>query len=117
MKKVISISLIALVFFAFSCGGGKKPSVEMTAHVWGNCEKCKATIEKACVMDGVSDAVWNEDSKLLNMKIDTSLVSLDAVLNAVAKAGYDNDKYYADDYAYNKLPDCCQYDRRPFESK
>ncbi len=117
MKKVLSILSVASLFVAFSCGGGKTPAIEMTAHVWGNCEKCKATIEKSCVMDGVSEAIWNEDSKLLNLKLDTSLVSLDAVLNAVAKAGYDNDKFYADDYAYNKLLDCCQYDRRPFESK
>ena len=117
MKKASHITLLLLTLLAFSCGGGKSKSVEMAAHVWGNCEKCKASIEKACAIDGVSDVVWNEDSKLLNMKLDTSVVSLDVVLNAVAKAGYDNDKFYADDYAYNKLPDCCQYDRRPFESK
>jgi len=117
MKRTLSISILIVALMAFSCGGGKKSSVEMTAHVWGNCEKCKATIEKTCSIDGVSDAVWNEDSKLLNLKLDTSMISLNTVLEAIAKAGYDNDKFYADDYAYNKLPDCCQYDRRPFESK
>lgn len=117
MRKLLSIFIFAATFFVFACNGTKTPSVEMTAHVWGNCDKCKVAIEKSCSLDGVTEAVWNEDSKLLKLKLDTSIVTLNTVLQAVAKAGYDNEKFYADDYAYNKLPDCCQYDRRPFEAK
>ena len=115
MKRLIPFFIVFVLLL--SCNEGKKPAVEMTVHVWGNCDKCKAAIEKTCTMDGVSEANWNVDSKLLKLKLDTSVVTLNVVLQAVAKAGYDNEKFYADDYAYNKLPDCCQYDRRPFESK
>jgi copper chaperone CopZ len=116
MKRFFPIAaLISLIVFA--CGGSKTPSVEMTVHVWGNNDQCKATIEKASKMEGVSEANWNTDSKLLKLKLDTSVVNLNTVLQAVAKAGYDNEKFYADDYAYNKLPASCQYERRPFETK
>jgi mercuric ion binding protein len=117
MKKLLSILIFSASLLFFACTGSKTSAVEVSAHVWGNCDKCKATIEKSCAMDGVSEAVWNEDSKLLTLKLDTSLVTLSTVLQTVSKAGYDNEMFYADDYAYNKLPDCCQYDRRPFESK
>lgn len=117
MKKLLSILVFCASFLLVACGGGKTPTIEMSAHVWGNCDKCKAAIEKSATMEGVSEAVWSEDSKLLKLKLDTSVVTLKTVLQSVAKAGYDNELFYADDYAYNKLPDCCQYDRRPFESK
>jgi mercuric ion binding protein len=117
MKRYFSIVLVLASLFVLACTGNKAPVVEMTVHVWGNNENCKATIENASHVEGVSEAVWNTDSKLLKLKLDTSVVTLNTVLQAVAKAGYDNEKFYADDYAYNKLPASCQYERRPFETK
>lgn len=117
MKKLLSIFIFTASLLVFACTGSKPSAVEVTAHVWGNNEKCKATIEKSSSVDGVSEAEWNVDSKLLKLKLDTSVVTLGTVLQAVAKAGYDNEMFYADDYAYNELPESCQYDRRPFESK
>lgn len=117
MKKLIQTIVFCTSLILMACGGSKSSTVELSAHVWGNCDKCKATIEKGATMDGVLEANWAEDSKLLKLKLDTTIVNLSTVLQAVAKAGYDNELFYADDYAYNKLPDCCQYDRRPFESK
>ncbi len=53
----------------------------------------------------------------MTVKFDTTLVTLDAIEQAIAKSGYDNDGYYGDDYAYGKLEACCQYERKPFEIK
>lgn len=117
MKKLFSIVVVLVSLFVLACNGNKTPAVEMTVHVWGNNEQCKSTIETASKIEGVSEAVWNIDSKLLKLKLDTSVVTVNTVLQAVAKAGYDNEKFFADDYAYNKLPESCQYERRPFESK
>lgn len=117
MKKLLPVFIFLASLFVLACKGDKNRAVEITAHVWGNNETCKATIEKSSAVEGVSEAVWNIDSKLLKLKLDTSVVTLGTVLQAVAKAGYDNEMFYADDYAYNKLPPACQYDRRPFESK
>ena len=117
MKKSFFIIFSLIALFIAACDGGKTGSIESSVHVWGNCEKCKAAIEKSCELKGVSEAVWNIDSKLLKLKLDTAQISVNTVLEAVAKAGYDNEKFYADDYSYGALEACCQYERRPFDSK
>lgn len=117
MKKFIYAFIFFISLGFAGCNSGGSSSYETSVHVWGNCEKCKATIEKSCNLGGVSIAKWDVDSKLLTLKLDTNVVSVDAVLQAVAKSGYDNEKFYANDYAYDNLPTCCQYDRRPFENK
>ena len=115
-KFLFKISLFVAMFLT-ACNGGGGSMKEATVHVWGNNEKCKATIEKACVLDGVADANWGIESKLLTVKYDTNKVSLDFILESVSKAGYDNERFFANDYAYEALEPSCQYERRPFESK
>ena len=95
----------------------KKKDVIVEIKVWGNCEKCKKTIEGAVNMDGVVEKNWSPESTLMTVKFDTTKVSIDKIQKAIALAGYDNDKYYGDDYAYGKLEACCQYERKPFELK
>ena len=113
-------SLYYILFFLslglFSC---KTQTAEKTEifKVWGNCEKCKATIEGAVAVDGVTEKNWEPESTLITVKFDTTKISLDGIQQLIAKAGYDNDGYYGDDYAYGKLQDCCQYERKPFELK
>lgn len=91
------------------------PDKTATFKVWGNCETCKKTIEGAVAVPGVKEADWNVDSKLMTVKFDTTKISLDMIEQDIAKAGYDNDKYFGDDYAYGKLKECCQYERKPYE--
>jgi periplasmic mercuric ion binding protein len=83
-----------------------------TVKVLGNCEICKARIEKAAKAEGAAKAEWNDDSKLLSVTYDTSKTSLDKICKKIATAGHDNDKAKADDKAYNSLPGCCKYDRK-----
>jgi periplasmic mercuric ion binding protein len=113
MQKIIVFLVAAII--VLSCSTGKKGTAQFTEHVWGNCEKCKANIENACKIQGVSEADWSVDSKLLTLKLDTSIVSVESVLKSVAKAGYDSEKFFADDYSYGALPQCCQYERRKAE--
>ncbi len=108
--KVKSIIFFISLIFSF-CKNAPSLS-EKSFHVWGNNQQCKITIEKACVTDGVNQATWDENSKLLKLKLDTAIVSFDAVLKLVAGAGYDNELYFGNDYAYSKLPEACQYERR-----
>jgi copper chaperone CopZ len=111
--RILNVFIAILVtVILFSCNGGSKTVVEKTAHVYGNCEKCKATIEKAAKIKGVEKADWNIDSKLITLKFDSLQTSQDDILKAIAAAGYDNDDYTGDDYAYQKLPDCCHYERK-----
>ncbi len=109
MKNVLLV-IITLIFI-YACSSPSKSVTQKALHVYGNCEKCKARIEKAATLNGVSKLNWNVDSKLLSCDIDTVVVTVDQVLKAIAKAGHDNETYPADDYVYDKLPVSCQYER------
>jgi mercuric ion binding protein len=80
-----------------------------TIKVSGNCELCKARIEKAAKVDGVSKAEWNQNTKLLTLVYNPKIVTNDAVQKKIASVGHDTEKYRADDKAYNSLPGCCKY--------
>lgn len=51
------------------------------------------------------------NTDLLAVTFDEKKTTTDAIQKAIAKAGYDNAGYNADDNAYNNLHGCCQYDR------
>jgi Cu(I)/Ag(I) efflux system membrane fusion protein len=80
--------------------------------VSGNCEMCEERIEEAAMsVSGVHSAVWNVDSKLLHLQLDTTITSDEMVGTMVAESGHDNDFRKASDDVYDDLPGCCQYDR------
>lgn len=80
-----------------------------TIKVSGNCDMCKASIEKAAKIDGVSKSEWSKKAKTLTTTFDPSKTSIDAIAKKIAAVGYDNEKAKATDVAYNKLPSCCKY--------
>ena len=80
--------------------------------VWGECETCQATIEKASKVDGVSKANWDKRTKLLTLVYDPSKVKNDDIQKKIAAVGYDTEKYKADDKVYAKLNACCKYVRK-----
>ena len=80
--------------------------------VWGNCNLCKIRIEKAAKIEGVSEAEWNIQTKIMKLVYNPSVVSPDDVQKKIAAAGHDTEKYTADDKAYNKLDACCRYQRK-----
>ena len=82
-----------------------------TLQVSGKCNMCKARIEKAAKLDGVSKAEWNLKNKLLTVTFDSAKTNMDMIAKKVASVGHDNSKVKADDKAYNALDDCCKYDR------
>ncbi|MBK8425088.1 MAG: cation transporter [Lewinellaceae bacterium] len=79
--------------------------------VLGNCGMCRKTIEKAALGAGATTATWDMNTDLLAVAFDEKKTTTDAIQKAIAKAGYDNAGYKADDNAYNNLHGCCQYDR------
>ncbi len=81
--------------------------------VSGNCEMCKARIEKAAMdLDGVNSAEWNTDSKTLHVSFNKDKVALADIHKAVAKVGHDTEKETAPNDVYNNLPECCKYTRK-----
>ena len=83
-----------------------------TIKVWGNCDLCKARIEKAAKVNGVSKASWDTKTKMLSLVYDPSKTNSDDIQKKIAAVGHDTEKYKADDKAYAKLDACCQYDRK-----
>ncbi|MCU7617751.1 TonB-dependent receptor [Chryseobacterium sp. PBS4-4] len=79
--------------------------------VKGNCESCKARIEKAAKDAGVISADWNAETQIVSLNFDASKTSSDKILKKIADVGHDNEKYKASDSVYKKLPGCCLYDR------
>ena len=64
------------------------------------------------VGDGITKADWNKDTKMLTLVYDPSKVTTDDIQKRIAAVGYDTPKYRGDDKAYNKLDECCLYDRK-----
>lgn len=85
---------------------------KQTFMVSGNCEMCKARIDKAAKsVTGVRKADWNVDTKMLTVEFDTKKTKVADIQAAIAKAGHDNAGAKADAKVYDNLPACCQYDR------
>lgn len=78
----------------------------------GNCDMCKAKIEKAAKsVEGVSKAEWNKDTKVMTLEFDATKTAVQNVEDAIALAGYDTQSKKASNASYAKLPGCCKYDR------
>ena len=80
-----------------------------TLKVSGNCDLCKARIEKAAKLDGVSKAEWDAKTSILSVSFDPAKTNIDLIAKKVAAAGHDNAKAKADEKAYSALPGCCKY--------
>ncbi|HET9571619.1 MAG TPA: cation transporter [Bacteroidales bacterium] len=102
---------IAIGTSAFAQTAPKAQAVVKTEvfNVGGKCGMCKARIEKAAKVTGVSKAVWDTKTKKLTLVYEPSKVKTDVVLKAVAAVGHDADKFKATEKVYNSLPGCCKY--------
>jgi copper chaperone CopZ len=79
-------------------------------EVKGNCGMCEKRIETAAKsVDGVTNADWDKDTKIMEVTFDASKTSEDAVQLAIANVGHDTPMHKADSEVYNDLPKCCQY--------
>lgn len=79
--------------------------------VKGNCESCKARIEKAAKSAGANSAEWKAEKQTVTLNFDSSKTSADQILKKIAEVGHDNEKYKTTDDVYKQLPGCCLYDR------
>lgn len=122
MKTRFKINMMTLTlicsFFLFTCAGDNPPVTDSTwlaatdIKVWGNCEMCQETIERSLKIKGISAASWNVETKILSVKYDSTLVTIDDIQKKVAASGYDTEKYRASEESYEALHECCQYERK-----
>ncbi len=89
-------------------GGNSILKSEFT--VSGSCSQCKERIEKAALsVHGVSDAIWDVESKIFHVEYFSSETSVELIKVAILQTGHDIGHQKADDNIYNELPACCKY--------
>ena len=99
-------------FVTFTNSSAQSKNLKTTeVKVYGNCGMCKKTIEKAGNIKGTAKTVWNPETAMATITIDSAKTSVDAVLKKIASVGYDSDAFRAPDDVYNNLHGCCQYER------
>jgi hypothetical protein len=109
MKSLRIFSLVTLFLaMASFCFAQQKTE---TLKVSGECGMCKKKIEKAAKEAGASYALWNKDTKILTVKYSSSSTNSAKIQTKIAAVGYDTPDVKATDEAYNKLDQCCQYER------
>lgn len=108
MKSLRILSVVALTFLGSAVFAQSKTE---KINVSGNCGMCKKKIETALKVPGVSTAEWNKTTKVLTVSYDAGKITNDQVQQKVAAAGYDTPKFKASKETYERLDDCCQYDR------
>lgn len=104
-------SLILSFVFISIAGFGFAQTKSETLKVSGECSSCKKKIEAAAKKAGATYAVWNVDSKELVIKYSSTSTNSAKIQKAIADVGYDTPDFKATEEAYNKLDDCCQYER------
>ncbi|MDQ3683850.1 MAG: hypothetical protein M3352_12390 [Bacteroidota bacterium] len=107
--KTIKLFLLSLSFISISTIGFAQAKTEKI-KVAGECGMCKGKIESAAKKSGATYANWKVDSKELTVKYSTQSNSA-KIQKGIAETGYDTPKYKATEKAYNKLHECCKYDR------
>jgi copper chaperone CopZ len=113
MKSISKILIAVAVLLSFTaCNAQIKNSKTETVHIYGNCDMCKSTIEKAGNLKKVAKVDWNKDTKMATITYDAKKTNQDEILKRIALSGYDGEKFLAPDDVYAKLPECCQYERK-----
>ena len=106
--RILSVLFILGVSSLTLIAGNKTEKIKVA----GNCGMCETRIEKAAnSVDGVSEADWNKETKLLEVTFDTDQTDTHAIHKAVAESGHDTEKCSAGDEVYDELPGCCKYER------
>lgn len=88
------------------------PTEHAMAMVYGNCGMCESRIEEAANgLEGVITADWDQDTKMIHLEFDPSIVTINQIELVIAAVGHDTENHQAPDAVYEDLPGCCLYDR------
>lgn len=115
--KTIKLLVAMLVAFTTFHTANAQNNKTQNIKVYGECVMCKKRIEKAAFsVEGVQSATWDENTKILTLTYNRSKKTVpENVQQKIVWAGHDTELYTATDAAYNSLPDCCHYVRKPIK--
>lgn len=92
----------------------QEKALEQNMSIWVNglCGMCEDRIQKTALRTpGVRTAVWDIDTKMLAVAYDPGKFDEDKLHANIANVGHDTEKRKAPDEVYEKLHECCHYDR------
>lgn len=112
--KTLKLFSLAGLFLSITATSFAQTKTE-TLKVSGECGMCKKKIEKAAKEAGASYALWDKDTKVLTIKYNKATTNTAKIEKKIAGVGYDTPDFKATDEAYNKLDECCQYEREGTE--
>lgn len=105
----VIFSAVFLINYSHLSAQTNTTDTTVSFTVQGVCEQCKDRIEAAAKGKGVQSAIWNIDTKQLQLTYNPSRTTVTKISNRIAAAGHDTYLKKANDAVYNKLPDCCHY--------
>lgn len=113
--KVFSIvALLVLSVISVNANSIKKESYKVS----GKCGMCETRIEKAALsVRGVETAEWDKETGMLAVEYNSDKADKLKIQKAIAKAGHDTEFYTANEKVYEKLPECCKYERAEANSE
>ncbi len=91
MRNLFFVAVLVLPMMTIAMGNTE--TVEFKVN--GNCGGCKATIENAAKIEGVSKAEWSVETKMLSLTYCNETVDLNDVYQKIADAGYSTEKHEA----------------------
>jgi hypothetical protein len=112
MKTLKTVLLAVLVLLStVSINAQIKNKKTETVKVFGNCDMCKANIEKAGNVKKTAEVIWDKDTRMATLTYDATKTNSDEILKRIALVGYDSDRFLAPKSTYESLHACCHYDR------
>lgn len=108
--KTLKTVFFSLLFISIAATGFAQTKTS-TIKVAGECGMCKKKIESTAKTAGATYASWSADTKMLTVKYKSTSTNKAKIEKAIAAVGYDTPDYKTTDEAYNKLDECCHYER------
>lgn len=108
-KHIINVAGMLLLFQVSYSQNNVLEDSTVSFKVYGECDQCKARIEKAAKGKGVRSAIWNVETKMLSLDFYPKLTTIAKIQNRIVSVGHDLENEKADDKVYQSLPECCHY--------
>ena len=109
LKFILILTIVSSLFSADILA--RDAYTKTSFKVSGNCDICKERIEKAAKVEGVKNAVWDQESHILTVAFAPAKITLEQIQQNIANAGYDTPMFKSTEENYKKLPQCCQYSK------
>lgn len=108
MKNVLML-LVIIGLSACGIANGQSSKKIISIQTNAQCGECKERIEEELnYTGGITYAELNLDTKIVEVKYNSSKISADEVKKVISDLGYNADEVKADTQAQSALPKCCQ---------